>query len=50
MFSLVNNSNRKVSQLKGNQCCIVKLMFYLNEVMPSATNHLVTDLDIFLFG
>lgn len=42
MFSLANNSYRKASQLKGNQCCIVKLMFYLNEVMPPAINHLVT--------
>lgn len=42
MFSLLNNSYRKVSQLKGNQCCVVKWMFYLNEVMPPAINHLVT--------
>lgn len=42
MFSLVNNSYRKVSQLKGNQCCVVKWMFYLNKVMPPATNHVVS--------
>lgn len=42
MFSLVNNSYRRVSQLKGNQCCVAKWMFYLNEVMPPATDHVVT--------
>lgn len=30
---MVNNSYRKIWKLQGNQCCVVKLMLYLNEVL-----------------
>lgn len=42
MFSLINNSYRKVSSAWKNHCWDVKWRFYLNEVMPPAINHLVS--------
>lgn len=41
IFSLVNNSYRKVSSAWKNHCWDVKWVFYLNQVMPPAINHLV---------